>query len=135
MSVNFVLALAKLSAGLWGHSFALMADGLESLSDVLSGIAVYYGLKISLLPPDKDHPYGHGKAEPIATVIVGLFLAAPAVGISAESIHEIRTPHPLPTPSARNSDTKTARPNGDQRPTDRRYFSNRRALALFVGST
>jgi cation diffusion facilitator family transporter len=98
VSVNFVLALAKLSAGLWGHSFALMADGVESLSDVLSGIVVYYGLKISLRPPDKDHPYGHGKAEPIATVIVGLFLVAAAVAISAESIHEIRTPHPLPAP-------------------------------------
>jgi cation diffusion facilitator family transporter len=98
VSVNFVLALAKLSAGFWGHSFALMADGVESLSDVLSGIVVYYGLKISLRPPDKDHPYGHGKAEPIAAVVVGLFLVGAAVGISAESIHEIRTPHPLPAP-------------------------------------
>jgi len=98
MLVNFVLALIKMSAGLWGHSFALMADGLESLSDVLSGVAVYYGLKIALRPADKDHPYGHGKAEPIAAVIVGLFLVAAAVGISAESIHEIRSPHPLPAP-------------------------------------
>ena len=55
MFINFGLALAKMSAGLWGHSFALMADGLESLSDVLSGIAVYYGLKIALRPADKDH--------------------------------------------------------------------------------
>ena len=88
------MALAKLSAGLWGHSFALIADGVESLSDVLSGIVVYYGLKISLRPADKDHPYGHGKAEPIAAVVVGFFLVGAAVGISAESIHELELPTP-----------------------------------------
>jgi cation diffusion facilitator family transporter len=96
MVVNLVLALSKSIAGLFGHSFALVADGLESLSDVLSGFAVYMGLKIAVQPPDEDHPYGHGKAEPFAALLVGLFLVLAAVFIAGESIHQIRTPHPLP---------------------------------------
>jgi cation diffusion facilitator family transporter len=98
MVVNLALALSKGIAGLLGHSFALVADGLESLSDVVSGFAVYLGLKIAIQPPDEDHPYGHGKAEPFAALIVGFFLMAAAVAIIIESIHEIRTPHRLPEP-------------------------------------
>lgn len=96
--VNFGLALTKVSAGLLGHSFALVADGLESGADVLSGLAVYFGLRWAVKPPDKDHPYGHGKAEPIAAVIVGLTLVAAAAAIMIESIHQIVIPHPLPKP-------------------------------------
>lgn len=96
--MNLALALSKGVAGLLGHSFALVADGLESLSDVVSGFAVYLGLKIAIQPPDEDHPYGHGKAEPFAALIVGIFLMAAAVAIIVESIHEIRTPHRLPEP-------------------------------------
>jgi cation diffusion facilitator family transporter len=95
---NLVLAVTKCLAGLWGHSFALVADGLDSVADVVSGLVVYFGLKISVKPPDSDHPYGHGKAEPIAALIVGLFLVAAAVTIILESIHGIRTPHALPKP-------------------------------------
>jgi cation diffusion facilitator family transporter len=98
MLTNLVLALSKGFAGLLGHSFALVADALESLSDVLSGFAVYLGLKIAVEPPDKDHPYGHGKAEPFAALVVGLCLVAAALFIMVESIHEIRTPHRLPEP-------------------------------------
>lgn len=94
--VNLGLAIVKVSAGLFGHSFALVADGLESSADVLSGLVVYFGLKIAVKPPDLDHPYGHGKAEPIAAVVVGLSLMAAALAIIVESIHEIRVPHPLP---------------------------------------
>jgi cation diffusion facilitator family transporter len=93
---NMALAVTKCTAGLWGHSFALVADGLESAADVVSALVVYFGLKISVKPPDADHPYGHGKAEPIAAVVVGLALIAAAVAIILESIHGIRTPHPLP---------------------------------------
>src|ERR1700734_2438292 len=93
---NMALAVTKCTAGLWGHSFALVADGLESAADVLSGLVVYFGLKISVKPPDADHPYGHGKAEPIAAVVVGLSLIAAAVAIVLESIHGITTTHPLP---------------------------------------
>jgi cation diffusion facilitator family transporter len=95
---NFVLALSKCLAGSVGHSFALVADGIESLSDVLSSAAVYLGLRYAIKPPDKTHPYGHGKAEPVAAVIVALSLALAAIGIALESIVRIRTPHPLPRP-------------------------------------
>lgn len=98
MMLNFVLASSKTTAGLFGHSFALVADGLESLADVLTGFAVYMGLKIAVQPPDEDHPYGHGKAEPFAALFVGIFLVLAAIFISVESIHRIRTPHPLPAP-------------------------------------
>jgi divalent metal cation (Fe/Co/Zn/Cd) transporter len=57
-----------------GDSFALVADGLESGADVLSGLVVFFGFKIAVKPPDADHPYGHGKAEPIAALCAGLCL-------------------------------------------------------------
>jgi cation diffusion facilitator family transporter len=93
---NLGLAIAKCSIGWLGHSFALVADGVESLFDVGSGSVVWLGLRMADTPPDQNHPYGHGKAEPLATVIVGLFLSAAASLIALESVHQIRTPHPLP---------------------------------------
>ena len=96
--VNLGLALTKCCAGLLGNSFALVADGLESLTDVLSGLVVYFGLKIAAKPPDADHPYGHGKAEPIAASIVSLALIAAALAIIYGGIREIRTPTPTPPP-------------------------------------
>jgi len=95
---NFALAMCKCVAGALGHSFALIADGIESLADVLSSYAVYFGLRVAIKPPDKEHPYGHGKAEPIAAVVVSLALAVAGVTIAIESIFRIRTPHPLPRP-------------------------------------
>ena len=95
---NFFLAMCKCVAGYVGHSFALVADGIESFSDVLSSAAVYLGLRFAVKPPDKTHPYGHGKAEPIAAVIVALALGVAAIGIGIEGISQIRTPHPLPRP-------------------------------------
>jgi cation diffusion facilitator family transporter len=96
--INIGLALIKSSAGLFGNSFALVADGLESLTDVFSGLVVYYGLKIAVKPPDADHPYGHGKAEPIAAVVVSLALMAAAFGIIYEGIREITSPSGTPAP-------------------------------------
>jgi cation diffusion facilitator family transporter len=95
---NFVLATCKCVAGVVGHSFALVADGIESFSDVFSSLAVYLGLRYALKPPDETHPYGHGKAEPAAAVIVGLSLVVAALAIAVEAISQIRTPHPLPRP-------------------------------------
>jgi cation diffusion facilitator family transporter len=95
---NFALAMCKCVAGSLGHSFVLVADGIESLADVFSSYAVYFGLRVAIKPPDKDHPYGHGKAEPIAAVVVSLALAVAGVTIAIESIFRIRTPHPLPRP-------------------------------------
>jgi len=93
---NFFLSLCKCAAGLLGHSFALVADGMESLTDVFSSAVVYVGLQLAIKPPDKDHPYGHGKAEPVAAVVVSLFMGTAAIGIAIESIILILTPHPLP---------------------------------------
>jgi cation diffusion facilitator family transporter len=93
---NFVLALVKCTTGFIGHSFALVADGIESLSDVISSAVVYVGLRLSIKPPDEDHPYGHGKAEPVAAIIVSLALIVAAIVIGVESIVRIQTPHPIP---------------------------------------
>src|ERR1700674_3264126 len=92
IAANLGLAINKCRIGLLGHSFALVADGVESLFDVGSGSVVWLGLRMADTPPDLNHPYGHGKAEPLATVIVGFFLAAAATLIAFESIHQIRTP-------------------------------------------
>ena len=81
--INLALALVKCAAGLIGHSFALLADGIESFLDVISSSVVYYGLRLAIKPPDKDHPYGHGKADPIAAAVVGVAMILAAIGIAA----------------------------------------------------
>jgi cation diffusion facilitator family transporter len=96
LGFNLVLALFKCTTGFIGHSFALIADGIESLSDVMSSTVVYLGLCVAVRPPDQDHPYGHGKAEPVAAIIVSLALIVAGLVIGAESIVLIQTPHPLP---------------------------------------
>jgi cation diffusion facilitator family transporter len=96
--INLALAITKCLAGIVGHSFALVADGIESLSDVVSSSVVALGLWFAIKPPDENHPYGHGKAEPIAAVVVSLALIAAGISIAVESISEIRTPHRLPAP-------------------------------------
>jgi cation diffusion facilitator family transporter len=94
--VNLVLALTKCAAGLLGNSFALVADGLESFTDVFSGLVVYFGLKIAVKPPDAKYPYGRGKAEPIAAVVVSLTLTAAALAIMYAGIREIAAPSGTP---------------------------------------
>src|SRR6202034_2833306 len=96
IAFSLVLALFKCTTGFIGHSFALIADGIESMSDVISSTVVYLGLRLAIKPPDKDHPYGHGKAEPVAAIIVSLALILAAIVIGGESIVLIQTPHPLP---------------------------------------
>ena len=76
MAVNVVLAITKIVTGIAGNSYALIADGMESTTDIVSSLVVWTGLKISSLPADDDHPYGHGKAESIAGMVVALALLA-----------------------------------------------------------
>ncbi len=95
---NILLAAIKAAAGILGNSYALIADAIESTTDIVSSIVVWAGLKISALPPDEDHPYGHGKAEPLAAVVVALTLAVAAIVIIIESIREIALPHHTPAP-------------------------------------
>ncbi len=95
---NALLALAKLLAGILGHSYALVADAIESGADVFSSIVVWGGLRIAAQPADENHPYGHGKAEPLAAAVVGVMLLGAAVGIAIEAVREILTPHHAPAP-------------------------------------
>ncbi len=96
--INLVLALTKGIAGILGNSFALVADAIESSSDVFSSLVVYTGLKFSTKPKDDNHPYGHGKAEPIAALVVTLALFAAAIFIIVQSVSEIAHPHHAPAP-------------------------------------
>lgn len=93
---NLLLAAAKGTAGFVGSSYALVADAVESLSDVVSSTVVWVGLRISVRPADDNHPYGHGKAEPMAGVVVALALFGAAAGIAIQSVREILQPHTPP---------------------------------------
>ena len=95
---NVVLATVKLLAGLAGHSYALVADAVESLSDCVSSVIVWGGLVVASKPPDETHPYGHGKADPLAALVVGVMLVGAAIGISVKAVHEIFRPHHAPAP-------------------------------------
>lgn len=96
--INIFLALTKGIAGYVGNSYVLIADAIESLSDVVSSLIVLGGLRIAAKPRDENHPYGHGKAEPIAAMVVSVSLLGAAVTIVVQSIYEIITPHHAPEP-------------------------------------
>src|SRR4026209_762490 len=98
MIVNLVFATAKILGGLIGNAYVLIADGIESALDVAGSLIIWGGLKLAARPPDETHPYGHGKAEPIAAVVVAFGVLAAALGLAIESIREIRTPHHGPAP-------------------------------------
>jgi cation diffusion facilitator family transporter len=96
--VNAVLVLVKFVAGIVGHANALVADAVESSADIFSSFIVWMGLSIAAKPADEDHPYGHGKAEPLAAAVVSLMLLGAAAGICILAIREILHPHHLPAP-------------------------------------
>jgi cation diffusion facilitator family transporter len=93
---NTCLAIIKGFAGFFGNSYALIADAIESTTDIISSFMVLFGLKYASKPADKNHPYGHGRAEPLITFLVVGFLITSATIIAYESIHNIGTPHDLP---------------------------------------
>ncbi|MGL2963752.1 cation diffusion facilitator family transporter [Flavobacterium sp. RSB2_4_14] len=93
---NIGLALIKGIAGIFGNSYALIADAIESTTDIFSSFLVLFGLKYSNKPADENHPYGHGRAEPLVTFIVVGFLITSATIIAHESIQNIGTPHKSP---------------------------------------
>jgi cation diffusion facilitator family transporter len=93
---NFVLAVIKWFAGFFGNSFALIADAIESTTDIFASILVLLGIKYSKRPADETHPYGHGRIEPLVTFIVVIFLVISATVIAYQSIINLRTPHELP---------------------------------------
>jgi cation diffusion facilitator family transporter len=98
IGINLFLMVAKATAGVLGHTYALIADAIESGMDVVSSSLILVGLKVAARPADENHPQGHGKAEPLATVIVALFLFLAAYEIGRQSLHEIQHPHTLPAP-------------------------------------
>ena len=96
--INVVLAAVKIVAGVVGHAYVLIADGMESALDIGGSIVIWGGLTVAARPPDTTHPYGHGKAEPIAALLVALCVLAAAIGLAVESVREILTPHHGPAP-------------------------------------
>jgi len=96
IALNAVLAAVKFAGGIFGHTYALIADGTESLLDVLSSTLVWAGFRVAGRPPDADHPYGHGKAEPLAALAVAVFVFLAAVLVSWHAVHEIMTPRQSP---------------------------------------
>jgi cation diffusion facilitator family transporter len=93
---NTSLALIKGLAGFFGNSYALIADAIESTTDIFSSLLVLFGLKYAKRPADENHPYGHGKIEPLITFLVVAFLVTSATIIAYESIQNIQTPHKVP---------------------------------------
>ena len=95
---NALLAIIKGLAGFFGNSYALTADAIESTTDIFSSFLVLFGIKYSNRPADENHPYGHGRAEPLITFLVVGFLITSATIIAYESINNIGTSHDLPKP-------------------------------------
>ncbi len=93
---SFFLAIIKWLAGFFGHSYALIADAIESTTDIFSSTLVLFGLKYSNKPADENHPYGHGRIEPLITFLVVEFLILSATIIAIHAIKNINTPHQLP---------------------------------------
>jgi cation diffusion facilitator family transporter len=79
-----------------GNSYVLIADGIESWVDIASSFVIWGGLRLAAKAPDETHPYGHGKAEPVAALIVSFITIGVAVALAGQSLHEIFTPHPSP---------------------------------------
>ena len=93
---NTCLAIIKGLAGFFGNSYALIADAIESTTDIFASFLVLFGIKYSNRPADENHPYGHGRAEPLITFLVVGFLITSATIIAYESIANIQQPHELP---------------------------------------
>ncbi|SFW38872.1 cation diffusion facilitator family transporter [Cellulophaga fucicola] len=93
---NICLAIIKGLAGFFGNSYALIADAIESTTDIFSSLLVLLGFKYAKRPADENHPYGHGKIEPLITFLVVAFLVTSATIIAYESIQNIQTPHKVP---------------------------------------
>ncbi|KAA8475452.1 cation diffusion facilitator family transporter [Arcticibacter tournemirensis] len=94
--VSGILAIIKALGGVFGHSYALIADAIESTADIFTSSMLWLGLKWSAKPADKEHPYGHGKAEALTAIGIALALTIAAFIIAKESIHNIITPHKVP---------------------------------------
>jgi len=95
--LNAVLAGVKFAGGIFGNTYALIADGAESTLDIFSSVLVWTGFRVAALPPDDNHPYGHGKAEAVAALAVAAFIFAMAGWVGFHAVREIITPHQGPS--------------------------------------
>lgn len=93
IALNATLAAVKLAGGVFGHTYALIADAAESMLDILSSTLVWMGFQVAARPPDADHPYGHGKAESLTGLAVALFIFTMAGWVGWHAVQEINTPH------------------------------------------
>lgn len=98
LMLNAVLAVIKLVAGIVGHSYALVADAIESSTDMVGSLVVWSGLRIASRSPDERYPFGYGRAEPLAATAVAALMFGAATAIGIEAVREIRTPHHAPAP-------------------------------------
>lgn len=98
MVSNAALTVGKLAAGIIGHSHALVADAVESMSDVVSSLVVWRGVVVAAEPADAEHPYGHGKAEPLSSAVVATMLLVAALWIVVEALRGIVQPAQGPAP-------------------------------------
>jgi cation diffusion facilitator family transporter len=96
IALNAALAAVKFAGGIFGHTYALIADGTESTLDILSSVLVWAGFRVAARPPDADHPYGHGKAEALSGLAVAVFVFAMAGWVALQAVHQIVTPHQGP---------------------------------------
>jgi cation diffusion facilitator family transporter len=96
LALNMVLAAVKFAGGVFGHTYALIADAAESMLDVLSSLLVWAGFRVAAHPPDADHPYGHGKAEPLSGLVVAGMIFLMAGWVATHALHEIVSPHQAP---------------------------------------
>ena len=96
MALNAALAVVKITGGVLGHAYALVADGVESLSDIAIAVLIWAGFRWAARPPDHDHPYGHGKAEAVAGLFTALVVLGASAGIGWHAVKEIRHPQQLP---------------------------------------
>ncbi|MFN9719187.1 MAG: cation diffusion facilitator family transporter [Planctomycetota bacterium] len=93
---SVVLSIVKLIAGIFGRSSALVADAVESFADTLGSMLVWQALRMASKPADDKHPYGYGKAEAVAALLVGGMLIVAALYIVMKAFHEIMIPHDPP---------------------------------------
>jgi cation diffusion facilitator family transporter len=96
IGISVVLVFLKAISGHIGHSYALIADATETGADVFSSTLLWIGLRIAMKPADPKHPYGHGKAEPIASIIISFFLMAASVWIGWHALELAMVPHAMP---------------------------------------
>jgi len=96
MVLNVVLGLIKVGGGVLGNAYALVADGIESFSDIAISVLIWAGFKWAARPPDANHPYGHGKAEAVAGLFTSVVVLGASAGVGWHAVNEIRDPRRLP---------------------------------------